>query len=267
MESALAKAIHSSVGSGRRLAWPDHLDSPRNVCDKCRHRSSTERQMNCLPNANPWWSMNLRRMLLVMMSSALTQLAACKDSNRPAPVQPGPSSAPSAATETLRFPEQGVSYRPLPGWANRRAEQAELFVDGDAGARRNKPAEGEMFHLSAPSGSGFSGVDLRWLPMPEDADPVALLQKVDDAERAAYAKRPLQYMLTVPPRPIRNEQGIAGAEMSQRWDRWGDGKWQRTAQRIFVRSGRAYLLNCGWLDRLGDAPPELPRVLEALRFD
>lgn len=212
--------------------------------------------------------MNVRRTLLIMMmSSALAQVAACKDSNRPAPVQPAPSSAPSAATETLRFPEQGASYSPLPGWANRRAEQAKLFVDADAAARWNKPPEGEIFHLSAPRGDGFIGVDLRWLPMPDEADPVALLQKVDDAERAAFATRPLQYMLTGAPRQIRNEQGIVGAEMSARSDRWGDGKWLRNVRRLFVRNGRAYLLDCGWKDSLGEAPPELPRILEALRFD
>jgi hypothetical protein len=169
--------------------------------------------------------------------------------------------------EALRFPIHNVSYTPLAGWANRRAEQAKLFVDGDAGARWSKPAEGEIFHLDGPRGTGFIAVSLRSMSMPDDADPVALLQRVVDADRAAYAKQPLQYTITVPPRQIRNEQGIAGAEMLTRWDRWGDGKWQRTALRVFVRNGRAYLLDCGWVDRLGDAPPELPRVLEALRFD
>lgn len=202
-----------------------------------------------------------------MTSIALALLVACKASNRPEPAPPAPSTASSAATETLRFPEPRVRYTPLPGWANRRAEEAKAFVDASAGARWTKPAEGELFRLSAPRGSGFIGVGLRWLPMPDDADPVALLQKVEDADRAFYANRPNQYVATVPPRQIRNEQGIVGAELHSRWDRAGNGEWQRTVQRVFVKNGHVYLLHCDWSDRLGEAPPELSRILDALRFD
>jgi hypothetical protein len=141
-----------------------------------------------------------------------------------------------------------------------------LFVDGDAGARLTKTAEGEVFHLDAPRGSGFIAVNLLSLPMPDAKDPVALLEGIVDADRAAYAKQPHHYVLTVPPRELRNEQGIRGAEMATRWDRWGDGKWQRTAYRVFVRHGRAYLLDCGWDDRLGETPAELASVLDALHF-
>jgi hypothetical protein len=193
-------------------------------------------------------------------------LMACSRTTTPDPSVDAPvvTGSPAGKTAALRFPSEHLSFTPLPGWTDRRAEEAKRFVDADAGAEWKKPEKGELFQLNAPLGSGFSSVTLGSVEVPADSDPVLLLQTASDAFRKVLAKTSYSYTLVVPPRPVRS-QSLRGAEMYERWEM--SDRWQRTVQRIFMRAGRAYLLRCDWSDKLGDDPPGLQRVLDGLQFD
>jgi hypothetical protein len=168
----------------------------------------------------------------------------------------------------LRFPAEHVSYTALPGWADEREEIAKRIAYADQDERLKRPREDEVFALDGPARSGFVAIRLMVLDMPGDVDPVVALQTVSDSFRTNWAKARLSYALIIPPRPVQTMQGVAGAEMYERWEMDSDSsRWARDAQRVFMRNGRAYILRCDWKDDLGDAPPDAKRALDALEFD
>jgi hypothetical protein len=194
---------------------------------------------------------NIRCVLLLTIAASL----ACQGRTRSSEATLPRVEAPVQAPAPLRFASEHVSYMPLPGWTDRH----------DGSATFQRAPEGEVFQLSAPLKAGVTSVALVSRDVPADTDPLTALRTVSDAWRGTLAKGRFSYSLIVEPRAVPAPQGITGGEMYERWEI--DGRWQRDAQRVFIRNGRAYLLRCDWADELGDDPPDVRRALDGLQFE